>query len=253
MKALIVEDEAAASRRLMRMLGSIAADIVVIDVLETVSDTVSWLSVNQQPDVIFCDIHLADGSCFNIFRQIKVKCPVIFITAYDHYAIEAFKVNSIDYLLKPVKSDELSASLQKLRELSVHNNFDALMGLLSKGKPDYSHRFVIKNGPFIKAVEASQVAVFYADDGVVFLLTHDGQRMVTDLTLDGIALLVDPRRFFRINRSQIVSIDAIARMYIHTKGRVKIELKVKTTFESLVSSERSSKFRSWLSGDMANC
>lgn len=252
MKALIVEDEAAASRRLIRMLGSKATDIEVIDVLETISDTVSWLTVHQHPEVIFCDIHLADGSCFNIFRQVRVKCPVIFITAYDQYAIEAFKVNSIDYLLKPVKSDELSGSIQKLRELSGHNNLDALIALLSKTKPDYHARFVIKNGPYIKAIEASQVAVFYAEEGGVFLLTHDGQRMVTDLTLDKVMLLVDPRRFFRINRGQIVSIDAISKMYVHTKGRVKIELRVKTTFESLVSSERGSTFKSWLSGDTSN-
>jgi two-component system, LytTR family, response regulator LytT len=149
MRILIVEDEQAAARRLTRLVKELQPDAEIVDNFETISDTVSWLMVNKQPDLMLMDIHLADGSCFEIFKQINVTTPVIFITAYDQYAIQAFKVNSIDYLLKPVKKEELEASLNKWKNAQPKVDFTSLMEQMLQKTKDTPHRFVVKYGQYL--------------------------------------------------------------------------------------------------------
>lgn len=248
MIALIVEDESAASRRLLRMLSEIAPHIKVNEVLETVSDTVSWLMVNHHPDLMFCDIHLADGSCFNIFRQVEVKCPVIFITAYDQYAIEAFKANGIDYILKPVRIEEIENALKKLKNLIQPVDLRVLLEQMQVTRRGGQQRIIVKSGQLLKAVEVAQVAVFYAEDGVVFIQTFEGQRFIPDLTLDRIMQIVDPLMFFRVNRGQVINQKAVVEMHLHTKGRLKLKLHLKHPQECMVSADKVPGFKAWLTG-----
>lgn len=248
MIALIVEDESAASRRLVRMLSETAPQIRVAEVLETICDTVSWLMVNRHPDLIFCDIHLADGSCFNIFKQVDVKCPVIFITAYDQYAIDAFKVNGIDYILKPVRGEELNSALQKFQNLIQPVDYSRLLEQLQATRRDFQQRIIVKSGQLLKAVDVAQIAIFYAEDGVVFIQTFEGQRLIPDLTLDRVMQIVDPSMFFRVNRGQVINHRAVFEMHLHTKGRLKLRLQLKQPQECMVSADKVSGFKAWLTG-----
>lgn len=248
MRILIVEDEAAAARRLIRIIKELEPAVEISDVFETISDTVTWLQINASPDLILMDIHLADGSCFEIFRQIEVKSPVIFITAYDQYAIQAFKVNSLDYLLKPVKKEELEQSLKKWKNRDSNPNLQYLIEqMLSKTK-EQPRRFVVKYGQFLKAIDASDAALFYAEDKNVLLQTFDNQSFPIDFTLDKLENILDPAIFYRISRGVIINYNAIGQMYTHFKGRIKIDPTVKCPVETYVSTERTSDFKLWLAG-----
>ena len=246
--ALIIEDEIAARNRLKRLLATTAPEVEVLAELETVDSSVAWLRVHPEPSVIFCDIHLADGSCFEIFRQIKVRCPVIFITAYDQYAIEAFRVNSIDYLLKPIKPEELRRSLDKLHETTTFPDLELILNRLITRPREYTRRFVVKQGQQIRSVDTGEIVLFYAEEGVVFLCSNDGSRHIIDLTLEKLEKQLVPSSFFRINRGQIVSLSGISRMHVYPKGRIKIELKMKQYPECIVAAERATAFREWLGG-----
>ncbi|NVN93879.1 MAG: response regulator transcription factor [Bacteroidetes bacterium] len=248
MKILIIEDEQAAARRLSRLIAELLPDAEIIDQLETISDTVKWLMLNQQPNLILMDIHLADGSCFEIFKQIKVTAPVIFITAYDQYAIQAFKVNSIDYLLKPVKKEELQLSLQKWKASHKEVDFSALMEQMIQKTKDAPQRFVVKYGQFLKAIDSSEIALFYAEDKTINILTFDKQTYPIDFSLDKIQEMLDSRTFFRISRGIIINYKAIGQMFTHFKGRIKIESIVPSHLEIYVSADRASAFKLWLSG-----
>ncbi len=246
LRTLIIEDELAARERLKRLLAGHAPEVGVVAETETITASVAWLRVHPEPDLILCDIHLADGSCFGIFKQIRVNCPVIFITAYDQYAIEAFRVNSIDYLLKPVKPEELRRSLDKLRETRPQAGLHEILERMAPAGRPRIRRFVVRQGQQIRAIAPENIALFYAEDGLVFLLTHDGERHIIDLTLENLENQTDPAKFYRINRSQILNVDAIARMHSYPKGRIKIELKTPRHPDCIVSSERTPGFRAWL-------
>lgn len=210
-----------------------------------------WLQENEHPDLIFMDIQLADGISFEIFNQIPVKCPVIFTTAFDQYAIQAFKVNSIDYLLKPVKNDELEAAIAKFRKSKTSTDspipYEKLLGLL-KGKPELHKRLLIRFGETIKAVEVSDVAYFYTENKINYLCTFDKKTYPLDFNLDQLESMIDPEHFFRINRQFIVHIKAINKMVSYSKSRVKLELVPPTEIETIVSTERSPNFKNWLTG-----
>ncbi|MFZ4401068.1 MAG: LytR/AlgR family response regulator transcription factor [Bacteroidales bacterium] len=248
MKILIVEDEQAAARRLIRLVKELLPDTEIIDQFETISDTVSWLMVNKQPDLMLMDIHLADGSCFEIFRQMEVTTPVIFITAYDQYAIQAFKVNSIDYLLKPVKKEELALSLDKWKNSRHEVDFKALMAQMLQKTAVTPHRFVVKYGQYLKAIDNKEIALFYAEDKTINMLTFDKQKYPIDFSLDKLTEMLDKREFFRVSRSVIINFKAIGQMYSHFKGRIKIETVVSCPVETYVSAERAQSFKLWLSG-----
>lgn len=249
LKILIIEDEEPAARRLYKLIKEAEPEVLLLDTIVSVSSGINWFKNNACPDLVFSDIQLSDGISFQIFKESLVDCPVIFITAYDQYAIEAFKVNSIDYLLKPVKKDDLQAALikfKKLKPLAPALDLDKL--LMAYNVPPNSHkqRFVVKYGEHLKTILTSEIAYFYTEDKINFLNTTEGRRYAIDYNLDNLETMLDPKLFFRINRQFIISISSIAEMYAYTKGRVLIKLQPPTKHETVVSTERSAQFKSWL-------
>jgi DNA-binding LytR/AlgR family response regulator len=255
MKLLIIEDEPASAQRLKKMAGEADPETLVLDILDSISASVEWFRSNPAPDLVLMDIHLADGLSFEIFKEVEVGCPVIFTTAYDQYAIQAFKVNSIDYLLKPIKKDELAAAFQKLRTLSREKpdgfpdiDLAKLASLLSGHSKEYLKRLVIRIGQQIKVLEIKDLAYFYIEEKIVFTVNFKGDRYPVDLSLDQLEDQLDPGRFFRINRGFIVSLESIETMYTYSKARIKIRLKPHCDLDTITSAERSAAFRDWLKG-----
>ncbi len=251
MRILIVEDEEPASGRLIKMIGQIDASATIAGVIDSVADTVKWLNEQPPPDLMIMDIQLSDGISFDIFAEVDVKCPVIFTTAYDEYALKAFKVNSIDYLLKPVKKEELAAALSKFTSFHrtmTHRDLHELTGQLKKAMSQYQRRLVIRYRDLIKVVPLEDAAYFYSSGKINFVCTADNHQYPVDHTLDDLETMLDPVRFFRINRQLIVSFEAIDRMIAWSKSRVKLELKPPSDQEAIVSAERSSPFKEWLLG-----
>lgn len=254
MNVLIVEDEPFAQQELKRLLAEIRSDCVVLGCTDTIVDTVQWLRTNSLPDLMFLDIQLADGLSFEIFRQQKVLCPVIFTTAFDEYAIQAFKVNSIDYLLKPVKKDDLAEALARLDEIrksyrdGQQQTFDAglLEKILSRQNREYKARFIARLGDQIKHIPVEEIAWFFAEDNVVFMVTVSGSRFIVDYTLDQVILQVDPARFFRINRSYVASIGSIGKVSRYFNGRLLLELTPSTQGQVFVSRAKAGEFIDWL-------
>ena len=250
MNILIIEDEKPAADRLMKMLKEVEPDAVFPAVLDTIRSSVEWLSQNTSPDIIFMDIHLADGQSFSIFQQVQLSCPVIFTTAYDEHALEAFRVNSIDYLLKPVKKEDLQRALAKWRKLSAHatGKIGAVLQQLSLTPREYRKRMVIRIGEQIRLVEVGEIAYFYTENRVNYLCTFSDIRYPIDYQLDELDTMLDPSVFFRINRQFIININAIEKMQTWSKSRIKITLKPPAQEETIVSTERSPQFREWLTG-----
>ena len=249
MKAIIIEDEQQTALRLQKLIGELDPSIEVAAILDSIESGIAWFNSNPHPDLIFQDIHLADGSCFEIYKNVKVDVPVIFTTAYDKYAIEAFQVNSIDYLLKPVTRDKLKESLEKLKRLSgknMHQDYEALANLLLPAT--YQKRFMVRYGQKIKVIATDDIAYFYTLQGNNFFRTFDGMEYPSDYSLDKLEGMLDPENYYRINRQIIISIHAIKEMYPWSKSRVKIELDPPADFESIASTERSGGFKKWLSG-----
>ena len=249
MNVLIVEDEKPAADRLIKLLKETDAAINVLSIVVSVASSVKWLESNDAPDLIFMDVNLADGSSFEIFEKTKVNAPVVFTTAYDEYALEAFRVNSIDYLLKPVKKEELERAMARFR--SMHSlqqiQVDALVKRIHQ-VPSYQKRMVIRYGEVIKMVDIAEVSYFYTEDRINYLCTFDSLRYPVDQNLDELESLLDPAVFFRINRQFIVNVNAIDRMQAWSKSRVKITLRPPSPHETVVSTERSPVFKEWLTG-----
>ena len=252
MTILIIEDEEPAYRRLQKMLKELEPDHTLLNQIVSVSSAVKWFKENEAPDLIISDIQLSDGISFDIFKQVDIKCPVIFTTAYDQYAIEAFKVNSIDYLLKPVKKDELEIAVSKFKSLTPATAAPAIdiNKLLQSLQPvtgnDYKKRFVVRYGEHIKTINIEEVVYFYTEDKATFLCTKDARRFVVDFNLDTLDSILDPKVFFRINRQYIISIHSIAEMFAYSKSRVLIKLNPAAKHETIVSTERSADFKHWL-------
>ena len=253
MTILIIEDEEPAYRRLQKMLKEIEPDHNLLPQIVSVSSAVKFFKENEAPDLIISDIQLSDGISFEIFKQVDIKCPVIFTTAYDQYAIEAFKVNSIDYLLKPVKKEELEKAVSKFKTLTpatptapaIDIN-KLLQSLQPAGATEYKKRFVVRYGEHIKTIDIEEVVYFYTEDKATFLCTKDARRFVVDFNLDTLDSILDPKVFFRINRQYIISIHSIAEMFAYSKSRVLIKLNPPAKHETVVSTERSADFKLWL-------
>ncbi len=249
MKALIIEDENLAAEKLEMMLQETAPDIQVVAKLGSIKESVKWLQQNSA-DLIFLDIQLSDGISFSIFDQVVVSTPIIFTTAYDQYAIKAFQFNSVSYLLKPIRKTDLGQSLQKYRDMksAFSIDFEALLAQMQGKQPDHKKRFLIQIGERIKKVEIGEAAYFFVLDKSTFVRTHSSNDYPLDYSLDKLEALLDPGRFFRINRKYIVNIDAISNMVAYSRGRVKLELKPKADdeFEPIVSIDRSADFKKWL-------
>jgi DNA-binding LytR/AlgR family response regulator len=252
MKTIIIEDEEAAALRLRKMLEEIDPVVEVLAVLESIERSVDWLSKNQAPQLIFADIQLADGPSFEIFRKVKVTSPVIFITAFDTYALQAFRFNGIDYLLKPVKKQEVAQALEKFKSFNQTPasgiDYHEILSAISNKKPGFQKRLVIRIGQSIRTVEIADVAYFYTEEKIAFACLHDGKRLPLDFNLDELESILNPAEFFRINRQFIIYIKAIETMFSYSKSRIKVILKPHTVTETIVSSERSADFKEWLLG-----
>ena len=250
MKVWIIEDEETAARRLRKLIKEINEEIEIEASLDSIEATLNYAQNNNTPDLIFMDIHLADGSSFEIFNHVKIEKPIIFTTAYDEYALQAFKVNAIDYLLKPIKRTELEIALEKFNKLKNNQSFDYanLAKLLKKENPGF--RFLVKIGQKMKVIELKDAAYFYTKDKITFLITKSGKRYPVDYTLEKLEDIVDQNIFFRINRQFIINFNAIKEMHAYSKSRVKIELNPGTPLETIVSTERSPHFKKWLTGNL---
>jgi len=247
MRVLIVEDEIPAAKRLRKMLLEISDDIEIMDQLDAVQSTVEFLKSGLRPDLMFLDIHLADGDSFEIFKLTEVNVPIIFTTAYDEYAVQAFKVNAIDYLLKPIKSQELEEAMLRFR-----NRRSATFDWKSFSKfietQNYGKRFLIRIGQQFKLIDIKDVAYFYREDRITFLVTNEGRRYPIDYSLEALEESINPEHYFRINRKMIVNLKAIKTMHGTSKSRVKLELNPKHNGEIIVSTDRSPHFKRWLEG-----
>lgn len=253
MKVLIIEDEALAAERLTDLIHRYNSAIQITQVLPSVESAIAWFKSHRQPDLLFVDIQLADGLCFEIFRTVLVTCPVIFTTSYDQYALEAFEVNSISYLLKPVKYQQLVNGLNKLEELkktlspaSAIQDIESIMKRITTGTDKYKSRFLVKNGLNIRAVKTSEIAYFFSEQKVSMLMTGAGQKFPVDYSLEEIEVMLNPNAFFRISRKFIVHIDAVKAIHPYFKGRLKVEVQPGMREAIVVSSDRTPTFKEWL-------
>lgn len=251
MKLLIIEDEPASAQRLKKLAEEIDPEIIILEIIDSIASAVDWLRGHTEPDLILSDIQLADGLSFEIFKEITISCPVIFTTAYDQYAIQAFKVNSIDYLLKPIKKTELAVAIRKFKKIQPSSpmiDLALLTSMIGKEGKDYLKRLMIRIGQQIKVVEVKDIAYFYIEEKIVFAVSITKDRHPMDFSLDHLEKQLDPERFFRINRAFIISLESIQTMITYSKARIKIWLKPPCDLESITSTERSAEFREWLKG-----
>lgn len=248
MKILIIEDENLAAKRLVKLIKEYVPEAQIFGNLDTITASVHWLESNPEPDLIFMDIQLADGISFDIFEHVKVKAPIIFCTAFDQYAIRAFKLNSIDYLLKPVDPAELDAALTKFRsgrkEPAI--DIDQIRLMLGQSTKSYKNRFLVKVGERIQTIDIQEIAFFYSEDKVTLLQTNQGKKFIVDYTLDEIEDMVNPENFFRLNRKYISAIAAIKEVFTYSNSRLKIHLENCTDNDILISREKMSAFKIWL-------
>lgn len=251
MRILIVEDEEAAVSRLRKLLAGIDAAIEVAGAVPSISAAVKWIGENPAPDLALFDVQLADGDSFEIFKRVEVGFPVIFTTAYDEYALRAFRVSAIDYLLKPVNADELRAAVERARKLGVVRDHAALGA--QAGATDqpvaYAKRFLIRYGDHFKVVEPEQIAYFHSLMKNTFLRTHEGKDLPMEESLDRLEKQMDPQKFIRLNRQLIVHLRSIKELLAYSKSRVKVVLDPPYADDAIVSSERSAAFKRWLAGD----
>lgn len=252
MNILIVEDEDLAVKKLKKILLSVEESANVVGVTDGIKSTVEWLHANAQPDLILMDVELADGQSFEIFNLTEVNSPVIFTTSYDEFAIKAFKVNSLDYLLKPVQKEELQAALNKYKKLKGNQNSDInieslVKELQQKLKPkSYRKRFLVKHGQKLESVEIDDIDYFYSDGRLNFFKTGDNKKYVVDYTMDELEEMLDPEKYFRISRSFYVSIRSVDKIDDYFGNRLILGLKPSVDKETLVSREKVTEFKKWL-------
>ncbi|MBC8109981.1 MAG: response regulator transcription factor [Verrucomicrobia bacterium] len=253
MKALIIEDEYPAAERLTKLIQKIDATIEISAVLESISLAKLWFARNPSPELIFSDIQLSDGLSFEIFESISVKSPVIFTTSYDEYAIKAFKHKSIDYLLKPIKPQELANALAKFKDMKSGfsaNDYalriDSLIDSLKTSEKKYKSRFLVKQQEQLIPVSQEEIAYFFTANEMVCLVRKDKKQFLVDYTLEELEKIVDPAYFFRLNRQVITSANAIQKIYTYFNGKLKLELTPEISQEVVVSREKAPVFKLWL-------
>jgi len=249
MKVVIIEDEELAARRLESMIKECAPDTEIIAKLESVEDAIEWFRSHASPDLIFLDIHLEDDLSFTIFEKVKVTSPIIFTTAYDEYAIRAFKMKSIDYLLKPIVKEELANSLEKYREFTsarTQPDMEAIFRMITSGVPAYKERFSITVGQKIKSYATAEISWFYSEEGITFMVINDNHQYPIDFSLDDLSTQLNPKEFFRINRQFLVKLESIKNVHIYPKSRLKLELIPHADKEVFVSRDKVTRFKEWL-------
>jgi DNA-binding LytR/AlgR family response regulator len=251
MKILIIEDEPQAAQRIEKLVLSLVPEGEIVGQADTVKKAVQWFRNNPAPDLTLMDIQLADGISFQIFEQCEVKSPIIFTTAYDEYALKAFKVNSVDYILKPVDKDELKAALGKLKGFTAStdqtrqmlDNISEAVNMLMK---KHKSRFVIKVGEHLKTIDVSAIRYFFSQDKATFCVTDDQRNFVLDYTLEQLEEMIDPRNFFRINRKYLISASAIQDIIHYTNSRLRLVLRASQDNDIIVARERVQEFKDWL-------
>ena len=249
-KVVIVEDEPPASNRLKAMVERSEMSIEVVDILDSVEDAIAYFKAFSNFDLIFMDVQLGDGLSFDIFKEVDIKAPVIFTTAYDNYALQAFKVNSIDYLLKPIDEDDLTAALEQFVSYSntggKATDFAGLMDILKT--PKYKSRFLVKKGKQLVMVPIEESSFFYSEDGYTHLQHKNGSKYIIDHTIDKLCEQLDPEMFHRINRKMIISLDCIESINDYFNSRLKLIVKPSANSDVIVSRDRVQKFKIWLGG-----
>lgn len=254
MKVVIVEDEQLAARRLEAMVQAADPALEVVAKLESVAEATEWFRANPKPDLIFLDIHLEDGLSFAIFEKVTIDVPVIFTTAFDEYAIRAFKLKSIDYLLKPIVQEELNKAIAKFRtwsaEAPVAINMAELSRLLRAEQPTYRERFSVNVGQKLKYIDVQDIAYFFSTSGITFVVSKTKHQYSFDISLDNLAGELNLRHFFRVNRQYLVSLQAIANVHIFPKSRLKLEIVPAPSDDIFVSLDKVSAFKQWLDGRM---
>lgn len=250
MRVIVIEDEKLAAERLIDLIYQYDSTIEVVARMDSVKRSVDWFNSHDHPDLAFFDIQLSDGLSFEIFEKTIIDCPVIFTTAFHEYAIRAFKVNSIDYLLKPIDEDELHVAINKFKQnQSITETerqkevFDKILHLLTN---NYKQRFVIKVGEHIRSVAVENIFYFYSLEKATFLHTDVDHNYVIDFSLEQLENLVDPRRFFKINRKYMITIDSIDDIITYSNSRLKIELKHSDDQDVIVAREKVKQFKKWL-------
>src|SRR4051794_28969163 len=257
MKIFIVEDEELAVKKLRKTLQLVDESAEIVGEADSIQSAVDWLENNPDPDLILMDIELADGQSFEIFNHVEVKSPVIFITSYDEYALKAFKVNSVDYLLKPVQKEDLQAALDKFRQMKKmyttesepsQISLDILVKELQQKlhAKDYRKRFLVKHGQKLVSVEVEEIAYFFSDGRLNFFKTYDNRKFVVDYTMDELEDMLDPERYFRISRSFYVSVNSIDQIHDYFGNRLLLHLKPAVDKESIVSREKVTEFKKWM-------
>lgn len=251
MKALIIEDETAAAINLEALLRKVEPSLQIEAVLESVGESVEWLSSHPMPDLIFMDIHLADGESFRIFDRVEIDCPIIFTTAYDQYALEAFKVNSIDYLLKPITQNDLQRALDKLHRLSVTERrsiSERVTSLAAEASKASQNVFLIQVRDRIRPLKFEEAAYFYTSDERVTVHTFSGEVLAMDKTLETLSAMLPENDFFRANRQFIVSRGAIRDISVWFGSRLALNLILDTPERIIISKARVPRFKQWLVG-----
>lgn len=249
MNVLIIEDEGPAARWLENLIREVDTSVTIVGKTDSVKRSIEWLQVNPHPDLIFMDIQLGDGLSFEIFESVNIQSPVIFTTAYDEYALKAFKVNSIDYILKPVDKSELAQGLAKLKNLSTHgsrsitSSISQVIELMSKR---HKERFVVKVGEHLRTIEVQDIGFFYSQDKATFCTTFDGRNHIIDFTLDQLQEMLSPELFFRISRKYFVCAKSIIDIISYTNSRLKLVLKGSKDTDIIVARERVQEFKLWL-------
>ena len=252
MKILIIEDEDLAVKKLQKTLATVDPAADVVGVADSIKSSVEWLAANPSPDLILMDIELADGQSFEIFNLIDIKCPVIFTTSYDEYALKAFKVNSVDYLLKPIQNDELQAALDKFKKLSPIYKTDTSLEkivkeLQQKLQPkEYRKRFLVKYSAKLVSIEVKDICYFYSDGRLNFFKTADNKRYAVDYTMDELEEMLEPEHFFRISRAFYVSVGCITKIEDYFGNRIVLSLNPPVDKEAIVSREKVTDFKKWM-------
>lgn len=247
MNVIILEDETRAASHLARLLAVLSPEMKIVATLETVRDSVTFLLNNPEIDLIFSDVQLADGLSFDLFRQIPLKCPIIFTTAYDHYAIEAFKTNGIDYLLKPIEEERLLQALEKVRKFTPSFALDMILALANASvNKNYKSRFMVKTGDKIKSIPVNEILAFYSLEKATFILTSDKRNYCIDYSLDQLDTILDPAVCFKISRKYIVTMQACTTILAWSNSRLRLKIEGIDDNEIIVARERVQDFKSWL-------
>ena len=252
-EALIVEDEELAAERLQKQINEIDLEIEIVAILDSVESTLNWLQKESNPDLIFLDIQLADGKSFEIFEHIKIQCPVIFTTAYDEFALKAFELNSIDYLLKPIKIDELKNSIKKFKsikeyfsESELQSKIYNLLSSIQNETKTFKNRFLVNKGDSLIPISTEEIAYFFAEDKANFLITFDNQKFFINYSLDTLEEMLDNKIFYRVNRQFILSMNSIKKIHNYFNYKLKLEVDPFIDSDIIISRAKVVEFKNWM-------